>query len=140
MLKRAGLTLQDFDLYEIHEAFAAQVLCTLKAWEDPDYCRDVLGREAPMGSIDREQAQPEGLEPRLWPPVRRDRRAHPRPDRQAARRPREAAGADFGLHGRRAGRRGHRRARRLTLIAGPAAVTEVARCAGTFGPSVAVEH
>src|SRR6218665_3065936 len=50
MLKRAGLTLQDFDLYEIHEAFAAQVLCTLKAWEDPDYCRDVLGRDAPMGS------------------------------------------------------------------------------------------
>lgn len=52
MLDRAGLTLQDFDFYEIHEAFAAQVLCTLKAWKDPDYCRDVLGRTAPMGEID----------------------------------------------------------------------------------------
>lgn len=53
MLRRAERTLQDFDLYEIHEAFAAQVLCTLKAWEDADYCRDELGRDAPMGSIDR---------------------------------------------------------------------------------------
>lgn len=60
MLKRAGLTLQDFDLYEIHEAFAAQVLCTLKAWEDADYCRDVLGREAPLGSIDRTKLNPKG--------------------------------------------------------------------------------
>lgn len=53
MLARAGLSLQDFDLYEIHEAFAAQVLATLKAWEDADYCRRVLGRDAPMGAIDR---------------------------------------------------------------------------------------
>lgn len=53
MLRRAERTLQDFDLYEIHEAFAAQVLCTLKAWEDADYCREELGRDAPMGSIDR---------------------------------------------------------------------------------------
>ena len=52
MLRDAGLTLQDFDFYEIHEAFAAQVLCTLRAWESPDYCRDRLGREQPMGSID----------------------------------------------------------------------------------------
>jgi len=60
MLHRAGLTLQDFDLYEIHEAFAAQVLCTLKAWEDADYCRDVLGRDAPLGSIDRAKLNPKG--------------------------------------------------------------------------------
>jgi acetyl-CoA C-acetyltransferase len=60
MLHRAGLTLQDFDLYEIHEAFAAQVLCTLKAWEDPEYCRDVLGLEAPLGSIDRSKLNPKG--------------------------------------------------------------------------------
>ena len=53
MLARSELALQDFDLYEIHEAFAAQVLCTLKAWEDGDYCRDELGREEPMGAIDR---------------------------------------------------------------------------------------
>ena len=53
MLERAGLTLQDFDFYEIHEAFAAQVLATLKAFEDPVYCQEVLGRAEPMGSIDR---------------------------------------------------------------------------------------
>jgi acetyl-CoA C-acetyltransferase len=53
MLDRAGLALQDFDYYEIHEAFAAQVLCTLKAWEDPDFCKEKLGREAPLGAIDR---------------------------------------------------------------------------------------
>jgi acetyl-CoA C-acetyltransferase len=53
MLQRAGLTLQDFDFYEIHEAFAAQVLCTLKAWEDPKYCKERLGLDKPLGSIDR---------------------------------------------------------------------------------------
>ena len=53
MLKRAGLSLQDFDFYEIHEAFAAQVLCTLQAWEDPAFCRDKLGLSAPLGAIDR---------------------------------------------------------------------------------------
>jgi acetyl-CoA C-acetyltransferase len=60
MLQRAGLTLQDFDLYEIHEAFAAQVLCTLKAWEDPDYCKTVLGRDVPLGSVDRIRLNPKG--------------------------------------------------------------------------------
>lgn len=53
LLARNGLTLQDFDYFEIHEAFAAQVLCTLKAWEDPDYCKTRLGLDAPLGSIDR---------------------------------------------------------------------------------------
>ena len=53
MLDRAGLTLQDFDYYEIHEAFAAQVLCTLAAWEDAEFCREKLGRQAPLGTIDR---------------------------------------------------------------------------------------
>ncbi|MEX2105350.1 MAG: acetyl-CoA C-acetyltransferase [Solirubrobacterales bacterium] len=53
MLDRAGLGLQDFDYYEIHEAFAAQVLCTLAAWEDPAFCEEKLGREQPLGSIDR---------------------------------------------------------------------------------------
>jgi acetyl-CoA C-acetyltransferase len=51
MLERAGLQLQDFDLYEIHEAFAAQVLCTLKAWQSEDWCLSKLGRRA-LGSID----------------------------------------------------------------------------------------
>ena len=53
MLDRGGLGLGDFDYYEIHEAFAAQVLCTLKAWEDPEFCRERLGRDEPLGSIDR---------------------------------------------------------------------------------------
>lgn len=52
MLDRHGLTLQDFDFYEIHEAFAAQVLCTLRAWESEDYCKNRLGRDKPLGSID----------------------------------------------------------------------------------------
>ncbi|MEX2499165.1 MAG: acetyl-CoA C-acetyltransferase [Wenzhouxiangellaceae bacterium] len=53
MLKRANLSLQDFDFYEIHEAFAAQVLCTLKAWESKEYCRERLGLDGALGSIDR---------------------------------------------------------------------------------------
>ncbi len=53
MLARAGLTLQDFDFYEIHEAFAAQALCTMKAWEDKNFCVDKLGLDGPLGSIDR---------------------------------------------------------------------------------------
>jgi acetyl-CoA C-acetyltransferase len=52
MLARNGLALQDFDLYEIHEAFAAQVLCTLRAWESEEYCRNRLGLDAPLGRID----------------------------------------------------------------------------------------
>ncbi|PID63986.1 MAG: acetyl-CoA C-acyltransferase [Gammaproteobacteria bacterium] len=53
MLRRADLALQDFDFYEIHEAFAAQVLCTLKAWESEEYCRRELDRDEPLGVIDR---------------------------------------------------------------------------------------
>ncbi len=60
LLARNGLTLQDFDYYEIHEAFAAQVLCTLKAWEDPDYCRTHLGLDAPLGAIDRSKLNVKG--------------------------------------------------------------------------------
>ena len=53
LLKRNNLTLQDFDFYEIHEAFAAQVLCTLKAWEDEEFCKTKLGADKALGSIDR---------------------------------------------------------------------------------------
>jgi acetyl-CoA C-acetyltransferase len=60
LLERNNLSLQDFDFYEIHEAFAAQVLCTLKAWEDPVYCKEKLGLEAPLGSIDREKLNAHG--------------------------------------------------------------------------------
>jgi acetyl-CoA C-acetyltransferase len=60
MLKDANLKLQDFDFYEIHEAFAGQVLCTLKAWADADFCRDKLGLPAVLGSIDRSKLNVKG--------------------------------------------------------------------------------
>ena len=60
LLKRNGLTLQDFDFYEIHEAFAGQVLCTLAAWESADYCRDKLGEDHALGSIDRSKLNVNG--------------------------------------------------------------------------------
>ena len=53
MLEREGHSLQDFDFYEIHEAFASQVLATLKAWDDPIFCKERLGLDAPLGQIDR---------------------------------------------------------------------------------------
>jgi len=60
MLRDAGIALQDFDYYEIHEAFAAQVLCTLKAWESAPWCREALGLGAPVGSIDRRRLNVKG--------------------------------------------------------------------------------
>ncbi len=60
MLARQGLSLQDFDFYEIHEAFAAQVLCTLRAWESEEYCRNRLGLDAPLGRIDPAKMNPNG--------------------------------------------------------------------------------
>ncbi|MGZ8416292.1 MAG: acetyl-CoA C-acetyltransferase [Methyloceanibacter sp.] len=60
LLKQTGLALQDFDYYEIHEAFAAQVLATLKAWESEDYCRRRLGRAQALGSIDRARLNVKG--------------------------------------------------------------------------------
>ena len=60
LLERADLTLQDFDFYEIHEAFAAQVLCTLKAWESDDFCKTKLGLSQPLGSIDRSKLNIKG--------------------------------------------------------------------------------
>jgi acetyl-CoA C-acetyltransferase len=55
MLARARLGLQDFDFYEVHEAFASQVLATLRAWEDPVYCKERLGLDQPLGPIDRDK-------------------------------------------------------------------------------------
>ena len=52
MLARNGLGFADFDFFEIHEAFAAQVLCTLRAWESESFCRDRLGLSAPLGKVD----------------------------------------------------------------------------------------
>jgi acetyl-CoA C-acetyltransferase len=60
MLQDTGLSLQEFDYYEIHEAFAAVVLCTLKAWESPEFCRERLGRNSPLGSIDRSKLNVKG--------------------------------------------------------------------------------
>lgn len=60
MLQQAELNLQDFDFYEIHEAFAAQVLCTLKAWESKTYCKDRLGLDDALGSIDRSRMNVHG--------------------------------------------------------------------------------
>lgn len=60
LLQRNNLTLQDFDFYEIHEAFAGQVLCTLKAWESADYCKRVLKRDAALGTIDRAKLNVKG--------------------------------------------------------------------------------
>jgi acetyl-CoA C-acetyltransferase len=60
MLSDAKLALQDFDFYEIHEAFAGQVLCTLKAWTDPAYCRDKLGLPGALGAIDRTKLNVKG--------------------------------------------------------------------------------
>lgn len=60
MLERAGLSLQDFDYYEIHEAFASQVLATLAAWEDETFCKERLGLDAPLGSIDRSKLNVNG--------------------------------------------------------------------------------
>jgi acetyl-CoA C-acetyltransferase len=60
LLDQAGLALQEFDYYEIHEAFAAQVLATLKAWESEAYCRDRLGRNAPLGTIDQAKMNVKG--------------------------------------------------------------------------------
>jgi acetyl-CoA C-acetyltransferase len=60
LLDRVGIALDDFDLYEIHEAFAAQVLCTLRAWADPVFCRERLGRDAPLGEIDTDRLNVNG--------------------------------------------------------------------------------
>ena len=60
LLADARITLQDFDFYEIHEAFAGQVLCTLAAWQDPAFCRDQLHLQAPLGAIDRNKLNVKG--------------------------------------------------------------------------------
>jgi acetyl-CoA C-acetyltransferase len=60
MLDEAGLSLQDFDYYEIHEAFAAQTLATLKAWESEQFCKERLGRDRALGAIDRSRLNVKG--------------------------------------------------------------------------------
>ena len=60
LLARNGLTFDDFDFFEIHEAFASQVLSTLAAWESPDFCKDKLGLDAPLGTVPREKLNVKG--------------------------------------------------------------------------------
>lgn len=60
LLERNGLTLQDFDFYEIHEAFAATVLCNLAAWESEEFCRERLGLDTALGKIDRDRLNVNG--------------------------------------------------------------------------------
>ena len=86
LLARNGLTLQDFDFYEIHEAFASVVLRHLQAWESEEYCKERLGLDAALGAIDRSQAQRQRFVAGGRPPVRGDRRAHRRAAGQAAGR------------------------------------------------------
>ena len=88
MLERNGLTLQDFDVYEIHEAFASTVLSTLTAWEDEDYCRERLGLDEAARRDRPLEAEHGRLVAGHRPPLRRDRRPHRGHRRQAARRER----------------------------------------------------
>ena len=110
MLADAGLTLQDFDFYEIHEAFEAQVLCTLKAWQSPEFCRERLGLDRAARHDRSRQAQRERRQRGDRSSVRRDRRAHPRDAGEAAREARQRTRPDLDLHGRRHGRDGDCRA------------------------------
>ena len=105
MLARQGLTLQDFDFYEIHEAFAGQVLTTLAAWEDPAFCKEKLGLDEPLGVDRPQQAQRQGLVAGHRAPVRGHRRTHRRQPRQAAAREGLGPRPDLDLRGRRPGRR-----------------------------------
>ena len=93
LLARTGLSLQDFDFYEIHEAFAAQVLSTLKAWEDPVFCRERLGRDAAAGRDRPRQAQRPRRLARRRAPVRGHRRADRGQPGQGAARARARAAA-----------------------------------------------
>src|SRR4051795_5473533 len=82
MLDREGLTLQDFDFYEVHEAFASQVLSTLKAWEDPVFCKERLGLDAPLGAIDRSKLNVNGSSLAARPPLSPTRGPHRGPPGQ----------------------------------------------------------
>ena len=105
LLERNGLTLQDFDLYEIHEAFAAQVLARWRRGRTRCFCRERLGRDEPLGAIDRSQAQRQ----RRLAGRRASRSPRPAggssPPRQGAARARLRPRRDLDLRRRRPGRR-----------------------------------
>ena len=106
MLADAGLTLQDFDFYEIHEAFAAQVLCTLKAWESEKFCRERLGLPGALGSIDRAKLNVKGGSVAVGHPFAATGARIVASPRQAPRRARLRPRPDLGLHRGRHGRDG----------------------------------
>ena len=111
MLKEAGLRLQDFDFYEIHEAFASQTIATLKAWQSEQFCRNRLGRNHPLGPIDGHLCG--------------DGCAHRWDDGKVVERKRRRPGTHIGVHRRRHGRcRDH--GSRLIFTADPAALSRFA--------------
>ncbi len=112
MLDRLGLTLQDFDFYEIHEAFAAQVLCTLRAWEDETFCRERLGRDAPLGAIDRDRLNVNGGSLAAGHPFAATGGRIVAGAGQSPERTRLGPRTDQHLRGRRPGRRRRARKRR----------------------------
>ena len=118
MLADAGLALQDFDFYEIHEAFAAQVLCTLKAWESEKFCRERLGLAAPLGSIDRAKLNVKGGSVAVGHPFAATGARIVGDAREAARDARLGPRADLGLHGGRHGRDRHHGAVARTVAGG----------------------
>ena len=121
MLAEANLALQDFDFYEIHEAFAAQTLATLKAWESEQFCRERLGRERALGADRSQQAQRQRRQRRRRPSVRGHGHAHRRDAREAVAQNAARARLDLRLHGGRHGRHGDTRGR----------VAPIPRCAAS---------
>ena len=107
MLERAGLSLQDFDYYEIHEAFAAQVLCTLKAWEDKGFCKEKLGLSKPLGKIDRSKLNVNGSSLAAGHPLCRHGRTYCGQPGQDAGTKRLRPRSHFHLRRRWPGRRCH---------------------------------
>ncbi len=112
MLKDAGLGLGDFDYYELHEAFAAQVLTTLAAWESDEYCREVLKLPKALGSINRARLNVKGGSVALGHPFAATGNPHRRHPGEAAGRGSQCkTRPGVRLHGRRHGRHGHSGAR-----------------------------
>ena len=105
LLRRHGLALGDIDLWEINEAFAAQVLACLRAWEDDDFCRDVLGLDGAAGRIDRDKLNVDGGAIGLGHPGRRERQPHRAASGQRDETARHQARHRHRMHRRRAGRR-----------------------------------
>ena len=113
LLARNGLTLQDFDFYEIHEAFASVVLAHLQAWESEEYCKERLGLDAALGSIDRSKLNVNGSSLAAGHPfaatggriLAQTAKQLARDERQSRRSDEAVARADLDLRRRRAGRR-----------------------------------